>query len=215
MGWDRLYIYALNVYICLNILFFFPKLWDPEAMKGQDRESGDYRCTAMYQRMLHSCTHCHTISQVATYPHRQFFGISDDQFRSHTTNCGGQLAFQDFLRSDGSNTSSSRSFMPSILNIYNVEETLKAKGLPTEIAWQVLGLTEYDTPKRRLKVAHHPFHHDNREELQKYLQYCWQILVRCNMMAKALQVEIDWKYLVARCLKGHFSSPGGEHAQFS
>ena len=105
--------------------------------------------------------------------------------------------------------------MPSVLDIYDVEKTLKGRSLPTELVWQVLELTEYDTPKSRLRVAHHPFHPDNREELQRYLKYCWQILVQCNMMAKAQQMEIDWKNLVASFLDVYFSSPGGERIQLS
>lgn len=190
-------------------------------MMKEPGKSRDYRDTAMYQRMLHACTHRHILSQTATYPHRQFFDIGDDQFRSETTNWGGKLAFEDFLQIDSSDPSplSSTPFTPGILDVYNVEETLMAKGLPTELVWQVLELTEYNADhaaKRRLKVdARHPFHRDNREELYKYLRYCWRSVVWCNVLAKAQQIDIDWKSVITRIFNVFFSTAGGERVWLS
>lgn len=61
-----------------------------------------------------------------------------------------------------------------------------------ELALNVMELAGYE-PKRRLNNPHDPLYPCNRKELAQYLKYCWQILVRCDMMAKALDIEIPWK----------------------
>lgn len=73
------------------------------------------------------------------------------------------------------------------------------KGLPVELAVEIMALAEYE-PSRRLKVPHDPFHRDNRKELVEYLKYCWQVLVRCDMMARALDIVIPWVGLVTQCI---------------
>lgn len=70
------------------------------------------------------------------------------------------------------------------------------KGLPIELALDVMELAGYEA-KRRLNIPHDPLHPYNRKELAQYLKYCWQLLVRCDMMAKALDMKIPWKVLIS------------------
>ena len=166
--------------------------------------------------MLRECTSCWKHSDVITYPHRQFFGIDDKQFpgdqplyknkshwlywvgRTGTSDCRvepyGRVPIQEFLSLD-----SSTGYQPSVSDMGVLRWMLCRKGLPVELALDIMELAGYK-PKRRLEIPHDPFHPSNREEFSRYLTYCWQIIVRCDMMGKALGMEIRWQEFVADIL---------------
>jgi hypothetical protein len=194
-------------------------MWDPASGKTDEK---DYRNTGLYQRMLRGCTESWKSSDVITYPHRQFFGIADSQFpgakplRSNTahwlhwaqrTNNSvelyGRVPIEEFLSLDNS-----ISYQPAVSDVDSVRWILCKKGLPVELTMDIMELAGYE-PKRRLAIPHDPFHPSNRDELSRYLTYCWQIIVRCDMMRKALGMEIQWQAFVADILLDFFDYKHG------
>jgi hypothetical protein len=175
---------------------------------------------------------------VPTYPHQEFFGISDTHFddyfkTSSAVNRGlewpalmelvkasrgrseriatkkdeipfGQIPFDVFL-----NCKNPVPQIPSAMDISQVSAILHTKGLPPELVLQVMRHSGYDTVQRRLPIAHDPLHPENREAFKKYLTFCWLTLVRCNMLAQALGIEINWKLEIIECLARILGVPPG------
>lgn len=201
LGWDRIAATALQAYICLNTLFCHPEIWDEESGRTNER---DYRLTRSYQMTVKYTTWRDVGSEIAYLPHRDFFGIPDGHFKASQTDLEGKMAYRDFI-----NTGTERYYMPSAVERSEVLLMLRAKGLPAEIGLQILDLADYKA-QRKLKVPHDPFHPHNEEELKKYLNYCWVLLVRCDMVAKALGNRIPWNTLVSKCIIDTWSSLGGD-----
>ncbi|VUC32747.1 unnamed protein product [Clonostachys rosea] len=195
---------ALDAYLVLNIfLSSFPKSWAPGRSLDQD-----YRRTRIYQMMILRVTGTRQASELATHPHRQVFGIARGQLNSYsgfkypmTTKrqdkfCGtdqpyGRLTYEEFLESQ-----KTIDFLPSVSDVLHVRWILCEKGLPGEIAQLILDKALYK-PQRRLKVPHDPLHPENIEELNKYLKFCWQVLVRSEVVARETGMNIPWKDLVS------------------
>ncbi|EED16257.1 hypothetical protein TSTA_013570 [Talaromyces stipitatus ATCC 10500] len=226
-GWDIVYISALNAYLCLNILYCFPALWDD----ASSTRPIDYRSTKVYQRTLRSCTWSDVTSEVPHYPHRAFFGIDDRQFREWprmSPEFGtkympdiytlsewsfrdrvfpyGAAPIDDFLKSENE-----VGYLPDVASVALVRTILYSKGLPPELTADVMEKADY-TVKRRLSHPHDPFHPGNLDELHKYLTYCWRLMVNCNMMADALGINIEWEVYIYRFLTYYISLPG--HGSF-
>lgn len=89
---------------------------------------------------------------------------------------------------------------PSTDDAYAVLVMLCSKGLPVEISIMVMSFAHYQAPKGRLLVSDDPLHPSNREELGKYLKYCWQVLVRGHVLMNELRMGISWKDLVAESI---------------
>lgn len=205
-GWDTLCKTALLPYIGLNVIYCFPETWDPAS--GKTREK-DYRQMRIYQYMLKHCTLSGTTSEVAMYPHRQFFGIADGQFRLVGNQFRlpslslvypyGLVPYEEFLNCDRVTENK-----PAPSDVPQVQQILRSKGLPMELVLNIMALAEY-APRGRLQVLHDPFHLLNRDELAKYLKFCWEVLVRCDMMAGALGMVIPWRELVSDTLVQLFS----------
>lgn len=160
--------------------------------------------------MLKHCTLSGMTSEVVTYPHRQFFGIEDGQFRVYPRLLDpwlniigrypyGLIPIEEFLNCEVLTENKPRSS-----DIPQVQQILYSKGLPMELVLHIMAIAEY-VPRGRLQVPHDPFHPDNRDELAKYLKYCWQLLVRCDMIASALGMEIPWHTLISATLVELFS----------
>jgi hypothetical protein len=207
VGWNNLCTRALLPYITLNIIFCFPETWDPASGMTDDK---DYRQMKVYQYMVHECTLSGMTSEVATHPHRQFFGIEDGQFHRYSGALGGgtrgtrsylygSVSFEHFLNCDKPTES-----RPRRCDVPQVQRILHSKGLPMELVLEIMDLAEYTPSPGRLWVPHHPFHRDNWDELEKYLKFCWQVLVRCDMMASALGMVIPWQELVSGALRELF-----------
>lgn len=205
---------ALLAYVCLNTVYCFPELWDSASGKNQ---LSDYRNTRSYQLMIMGSTRPGGASHVVAYPHRQFFGIkgpgtisfstpsrawkfrwgqyADKWGRIELGKVYGKVSFGDFLAMQNL-----AEYEPALLDTEEVRSMLCFKGLPVELALDVMELADY-TPRRRLNVPHDPFHPSNTEELAKYLKYCWQLLVRCDMMANELGIKLDWEDAVIECVR--------------
>ncbi|KAK3904112.1 hypothetical protein C8A05DRAFT_32121 [Staphylotrichum tortipilum] len=161
-----------------------PETWDATSDRTDET---DYRDTRIYQYMLNHCTWGgYTTSEVATHPHRQFFGIADRQFSRNghdfrapphnLTLPYGLVPFAKFLTWDDK-TADRR---PGIDDVPAVRRLLhRGLGLPMELVLEILALAEYE-PRGRLRVPHDPFHRANREELEKYLKYCWGAQARAR-----------------------------------
>ncbi|KFA79450.1 hypothetical protein S40288_07584 [Stachybotrys chartarum IBT 40288] len=202
VGWDLVCKNALRAYILLNTIQCFPETWGPD----HDRQR-DYRNTRSYQFFIHDIARWTRNTQVAKYPHRQFFGIVDEQF-SHGlelkkdlgkvyngTYPYGRVPIQAFLC-----LSKDVGTLPLASDIPQVRSVLRRKGLPNEIVDKILDMTDDPKNIRLLPVEHDPFHPDNRVELEKYLKYCWQLLVRCELIARVIDFDLNWESMINEAL---------------
>jgi hypothetical protein len=57
---------------------------------------------------------------------------------------------------------------------------------------------------RRLPVEHDPLHPENREELGKYLKFCWALMVRCEVVARVIGLDLDWEDMITKSLVQSF-----------
>ncbi|KAF3388318.1 hypothetical protein F1880_004202 [Penicillium rolfsii] len=213
-GWDMLYKHALSVYLCLNIAYCFPESWDPAVDRTDVK---DYRHTRSYHSMLRNCTVPGTISEIVSYPHREFFGIAPEQFDQMQPtvadkerwinkldidpnsgilkqNYFGLLPINYFLTLENA----SLSYLPNTSDVDAVQGLLLGY-LPPELVLAIMNLAGY-TPKRALTIPDDPLHPLNRGELDKHLELCWQIMVRCQMMSKEIGIDVEegrWKNLVS------------------
>ncbi|KAK7216187.1 hypothetical protein V2G26_004190 [Clonostachys chloroleuca] len=156
IGLDQIYNMALRSYITLNALLHFPQLYDHALSHSED--ANDYRQLVAYQKMVRETTKTNPTTEVATYPHRQFLGITQAQSYELTN-----------LREPRTPEEPAKSGKPSILEVV---------GVP-----------------RGLAVPDHPFHPDNLDELQLYLEYCWKLMLRCVLLDRVQDLsfgdEID------------------------
>ncbi|KAJ6145130.1 hypothetical protein N7470_009025 [Penicillium chermesinum] len=86
LGWNLICYKMLSVYICLNVAYAFPELWDFNSGRTPER---DYRNTRFYQKTLINCAigRRWDESVLATFPHRRFFDM-DSSRESLETNTG-------------------------------------------------------------------------------------------------------------------------------
>jgi hypothetical protein len=182
----------------------------------------DYRSSKFYQFTLRTCTGIGQTSDVGTYLHRQFFGIGDDQFQGEydypllksahwlqwpdinhrdtgyyrRVDHYGKVPIDEFLTLENETFADHQ---PGMLDMVLVQDYLYRKGLPAELVLEVMDLASY-RPVGRLSKPHDPLHTSNRQELTRYLTYCWRLLVYCDMIAKALDMELPWKELIGNCI---------------
>lgn len=206
IGWDQVYLHALEAYICLNVLYCFPSIREHQS------EEQDYRRTSCYQQVLRSSAAFG--SEAVKAVHVDFFGVHDEQFslcpkvreNGPFAHLGeglegwndypcGVMPIHDFLEFENVVP-----HIPTLSEVIHVSWMLSKKGLPGEITSNIMELADYE-PRRRLKVPHDPFHRGNTSELERYLSLCWEVLIRCDMMAKALEDPIDWDVCVSWCIR--------------
>ncbi|KAJ5783045.1 hypothetical protein N7457_004819 [Penicillium paradoxum] len=220
LGWDQVCIKALRAYICLNMVYCFPKTWDEASGKTPET---DYRNSKFYQYTLRTCTGTGHASDVSTYPHRQFFGIADTQFGGEYCYASvkdthwlrwidddsmrtigypprsghyGRVPIEEFLTLENETLPGHQ---PGVSDTALVRGILYEKGLPAELVLDIIELAGYE-PVRRLNEPHDPFHPSNRKELAQYLTYCWRLLVHCDMIGKALGMKVPWQELLGKCI---------------
>ena len=189
LGWNQIARLALDAYLLMNIIYCFRETWDDPQPAWKD-----YRRTRSYQALVYNNTN-RLQSDVIMHSHRQFFGIGHHQFTWKLPQTLGLVPYDKFLVCD-----EQVGYLPLPEEVSHIRWILCRKGLPVEIAESVLDFVSFDG-QRRLPVPHHPFHPDNRDELGKYLTYCWQLIVRCEMMGRALVMDIDWEEEVTLSLK--------------
>ncbi|KAH7122278.1 hypothetical protein B0J11DRAFT_334727 [Dendryphion nanum] len=203
-SWSNIQNHALMSYLCLNVLILKPELHDDtsrvqrlEQMKSNGettppKDEFDYRFTYAYQITLLGCNHDDDGSDVASYPHQQFFGALPHMYKYSmwsVNNCGLKNP-KDLCQETYKDV-----YVPHLMDAAVVIDALGKKGLPTELTLQILKLADY-TAGRKLPVPNDPFHPANRKELRHYLQYCWNTLIRTNILLKAAGTWIDWEYVV-------------------
>ncbi|KAJ5388121.1 hypothetical protein N7509_010662 [Penicillium cosmopolitanum] len=103
---------------------------------------------------------------------------------------------------------------PSLSDTTRVRMTLCSKGLPVELALDIMEFANYEPVHRKLDPPHDPLHPSNREQLGKYLKYCWQTMVRCFAIMKELGFDpvnggeeesgMNWKSMIQDCIIGLF-----------
>jgi hypothetical protein len=180
---------AMEVYICLNVLYCFPETWDVAAGKT---EENDYRNSKSYQKMLKRCIVAYSETYAVKDPHRLFFGLDNHHlFRDRDLGTQPICQFLDLKQSAIEN--------PSVAEVFGVRTILIARGFPVEIAVKILQFVGYQA-KRRIAIPNDPFHPSNKEELIKYLDYCWKLLICCEVMANALGKPIDWREVGSQCI---------------
>jgi hypothetical protein len=209
-------------------------MWDYASGKTTEI---DYRNSKFYQYTLRTCTGTGHTSDVSTYPHRQFFGISDNQFggeycypKVRTTHWlrwtevknnqnvryprradhYGKVPIDEFLTLENETLPGHQ---PGLSDMALVRDILYRKGLPAELVLDIMEFAGYE-PVGRLNEPHDPFHLSNRKELARYLTYCWQLLVHCDMMAKALGMKIPWQELLGNCIVDFWADDSHGHGRF-
>lgn len=198
-GWTDVAVPALTAYICLNVLYLRPETYDPTFRKTWSDQSAkkgeelDYRRTSSYQKMLVCCTgDC--LYDSHTYPHREFFGVAPGTYRVTEWDIDSI-----FGPASLSKTRHIVTYLPTRSDIPLVRRYLRATGLPTELILHVLELAEY-VPQQRQIIPDDPFHVQNRTELRKYLNYCWQLLIRCDLLGKACGGHFNWESHARECI---------------
>ncbi|KAJ4268902.1 hypothetical protein NW762_002973 [Fusarium torreyae] len=189
LGWNRICMFAMQMYIVLNLIYCFPETWERNGSPIDNY--GDIKS---YQFAIRTCTRSHYASEIPTYPHRDFFGVEKGQFKDtavpydrqrwmhleekkvdiyiHPYFPCGLMSSNEFF-----NFEKPISYQPHETDIPQVRWMLRQKGLPVELAEMILETASY-TPKRILPVSGKPFHPRNRAELNCYLEQCWQLIVR-------------------------------------
>ncbi|TLD14456.1 hypothetical protein PspLS_11204 [Pyricularia sp. CBS 133598] len=211
---------ALRVYILLNFIRRgFPERCarnTEDKAKSEEEErsnpSPDYLNTRTYQRLVNDVTKSDLWTEIPQFRHMEFFGIRNDHSRSWPRKGTwgkqshdhiyplGRLSYKEFLAVD---TNMDPPYMPSAAEVETVMWLLRAKGLPTELVDMILGLAEYDE-MRVLSIPHDPLHELNRDQLDEYLAWSWQTLLRFDMLARAQGDEIPWDMLISKCLLNSF-----------
>ncbi|KAJ5377006.1 hypothetical protein N7509_013892 [Penicillium cosmopolitanum] len=101
---------------------------------------------------------------------------------------------------------------------------LCSKGLPMELALEIMKFADYKTPKSKLDPPHDPLHPANREALGQYLKYCWKTLVLYYTMATEIGMDpldrmnqsdrsnkFNWKNLVGDAIIDLFDHRKDRH----
>ncbi|KAL8821403.1 MAG: hypothetical protein Q9223_000552 [Gallowayella weberi] len=211
-GWREVRDLALYPFVCLNVLYAMRMTSGcDDQLKDQD-----YRKTKAYQVMLLRCTGtkrfgCYTNDSAfdpETFPHRQFFGVYRGQYRNDQFYGVRDLDMRTFygkmpLSKLQAKNSSSHLHMPTTSDVDEVFLCLRKSGLPSEIVLDILEKADYRW-QRRSSHSDDPMHADNREELLKYLKFCWILLVRCDVLAKACGKRIEWANDVSHCINNLF-----------
>ena len=215
-GWASVVRSALFPYVALNVLYLHPDTWPssrPQQPQVPDEPVVDYRRTAMYQRAVRASTGSCTFD-VQTLPHRRFFGIPHGALSPGDMEWDSdQLLVGRFPLKAQFEKNARGKHVPNAYDADNVASMLVNQGLPMELALNVLERADYKA-QSRLKVPDDPMHPENAEELRKYLLYCWQLLVRCAVLAETCRQDlqnpvIDWEREVRHCIKRLFFAYDG------
>jgi hypothetical protein len=207
-GWVELVRRTLMVYICLNVFYLMPETYSPSLRKAhlqsnvrpgqqvQREEEVDYRQTLSYQTMLLRCTGGYR-HDTETFPHREFFGVKRGMnYTEHQTRPYIGTVPVERLKDPKmciNNYLPTRDDIPCVLNY------LGQKAMPLELSFTILEFAEY-VPQRMLTVEGDPLNAENSQMLRKYLNFCWDLLVRSDMLVKACGKTIGWTSEITECI---------------
>ena len=214
-GWGEVRDLALYPFVCLNMLY-----GKRMASRHDDEpENQDYRKSKAYQVTLLRCTGekqfgCYLRESAfdpETFPHRQFFGVYRGQYRNtqyppNTIRDSDQNTFYGkvpLYKLEKPHDPSSRRHIPTVSDVDEVFLSLRKCGLPTELVLEIIERADYQW-QRRSPYSDNPMHPNNRDELFKYLKFCWILLVRCDLLVKACGKRIDWANDVSHCIEELF-----------
>ena len=85
-----------------------------------------------------------------------------------------------------------------VSDVDEVSLSLRKARLLAEVVLEILERADYRW-QRRSPYSADPMHSNNREELLKYLRFCWVLLVRCDLLAKACGKRTDWPNDISNC----------------
>ncbi|KAF5233898.1 hypothetical protein FANTH_12405 [Fusarium anthophilum] len=102
----------------------------------------------------------------------------------------GLISYDEFLNFE---TPVGHQINPS--DVTHVRWILCQKGLPVEISNCILEYADY-TPRGSLPLSGKPLHPQCKQELDRYLDYCWQLIVRCCMLGYELKDKMDIESLL-------------------
>ncbi|KAF5599433.1 hypothetical protein FPANT_3410 [Fusarium pseudoanthophilum] len=97
----------------------------------------------------------------------------------------GLISYEEFLNFE---TPVGHQISPS--DVTYVRWILCQKGLPVEVSDFILEYADY-TPRGSLSLSGKPLHPQCKQELDCYLDYCWQLIVRCYMLGNELKDKMD------------------------
>ncbi|KAH7323249.1 hypothetical protein B0I35DRAFT_349777 [Stachybotrys elegans] len=194
LGWDMICKMALRAYLLLNLIDCFPETWQNDAVGEKN-----YRNTKLYQSTVRYLTKGRGNPIIAAYPHREFFGIPDNHFKKPCHLCGC-LPYDTFIWVGGE-----AGYIPLPTEIDQVRQTLHDKRLPGELVDQIMSLAQYGKFTRRLPTPHDPFKPENRAELQKYLKYCWLLMVQSQVLGQRIGLDLKWEEMISEALVDMFT----------
>ncbi|KAK7921556.1 hypothetical protein PG985_009578 [Apiospora marii] len=209
LGWDMLCREALRNFLGLGFIQGFA---ERRAQEHPDKGPEDFRLTRTYQQMVLRSTTSGVRSEIKGYRYKQFYGIGDGQFglfpkprelRRWCRNPGhfnyvlvlGRVPYDEFLVVERE-----LPYLPSAQEVADVRSAVATKGrLPAELVDMVMGHGTHEET-RALTVPHDPFHQQNQEQLEGFLGDCWQLLLRCDMFARALGDKVPWDLLIDKII---------------
>ncbi|OAX82084.1 hypothetical protein ACJ72_03570 [Emergomyces africanus] len=156
----------------------------------------DYRRIAAYQMMLCRCTAGRDYD-VHTYPHREFFGALSGMYA--VRDWSNDAVYGHVSLAQMRQPGFAHAHVPSRLDIETVLSYLSTNALPTELGLTILEFANYE-PNCLSIVPDDPLHVENAVQLRKYLGYCWRLLVRCDILAKACGKRVDWVGETTQCI---------------
>ncbi|KAF4950727.1 hypothetical protein FGADI_8001 [Fusarium gaditjirri] len=218
LGWNRICKYAIKMYIILNILHCFTESWDKDGYffgieKGQfgwNPEPFDIPRWKHFMRLEEDgfCPWFYDDDNVD-----DGVGLKADD---NSTQCSAQnpeydydyalkfypyglISYEEFLNFE---IPVGHQINPS--DVTHVRWVLCQKGLPVEISDCILEYADY-TPRGSLPLSGKPLHPQCKQELDRYLDYCWQLIVRCYMLGYELKDKMDIESLLLAEIKNSLS----------
>lgn len=216
LGWDILCKHALRSVIGLGFIRGYA------ARRGQEHPEAspeDFRHTRTYQNMVLRSTTSGAKSEIVGYRYKEFYGIGDGQFRTFPNPrevrrwCRtrakfdyalvlGRAPYDEFLVVERE-----LPYLPSAAEVAETRSVVAEAGnLPAELVDSIVDSEPY-RETRALTVPHDPFHLQNQAQLGRFLDDCWEVLLRCDMMARALGDEVPWDMLIGNMIVLLFSRP--------
>lgn len=214
-GWSYLVHTTCETYICLNILYHYFRIRRPPPASDY-RRTAAYQSMVIFStgKATEPDTHCFPHRDFLnvgpdTFDHWRGWGDIkswyDGQIPRYGTVPLSKLRicerpiydvwneieeFHERERRQAKFRAEEDAYRLHATELPQVMEILRKKGLPDELGLMVLKQVEFQRPWRTLLIADDPLHPENQYELEKYLEHCWAILVRCGMVTQVLTLGV-------------------------